>query len=48
MAFQTFTARMVRSTVLSELTKHLEFEMKGMPRFGFVKGQWLSFKTNKP
>ena len=48
MPFQTFTARLVRSVALSELTKHLEFEMKGVPRFGFVAGQWLSFKTNKP
>jgi ferredoxin-NADP reductase len=48
MPFQTFTARLVRSVVLSELTRHLEFEMKEVPRFGFVAGQWLSFKTNKP
>jgi ferredoxin-NADP reductase len=48
MPFQTFTARLVRSAALSGLTKHLEFEMKGVPRFGFVAGQWLSFKTNKP
>ncbi len=46
MRFQTFTARLVRSVPLSELTKHLEFEMKGVPRFSFVAGQWLSFKTN--
>lgn len=43
--YQTFTARLVRSTTLTELTKHLEFEMNA--RFGFVAGQWLSFKTNK-
>jgi ferredoxin-NADP reductase len=48
MPFQTFTARLVRSAALSELTKHLEFEMKGVLRFGFVAGQWLSFKTNLP
>lgn len=47
MALQTFTARLIRSVGLSELTKHLEFEMIGIPRFGFVAGQWLSFKTNK-
>jgi len=46
--FQTFTARLLRSTALSELTRHLEFEMKDVPRFGFVSGQWLSFKTNNP
>jgi len=48
MAFQTFTTRLRRSTSLSELTKHLEFEMIGPPRFGFVAGQWLSFKANMP
>lgn len=48
MAFQTFTARLSRSTALSELTKHLEFEIKSVPRFGFVAGQWMSFKTTKP
>ena|ERR1700690_290121 len=48
MPFQTFIARLVRSAGLSELTKHLEFEMKGVQRFGFVAGQWLSFKTNMP
>jgi ferredoxin-NADP reductase len=47
MPFQTFTARLVRSVPLSELTKHLEFEMQGLPRFGFVAGQWLSFKTHR-
>ncbi len=38
----------MRSTALSELTKHIEFEMKAVPRFGFVAGQWLSFKATKP
>jgi ferredoxin-NADP reductase len=47
-SFQTFTARLTRSTSLSEFTKHLEFEMKSVSRFGFVAGQWLSFKTAKP
>lgn len=46
--FQTFTAHLTRSVPLSELTKHLEFEMQGLERFGFVSGQWLSLKTNKP
>ena len=46
MPFHTFTARLVRSGALSDLTKHLEFEMNGHSRFGFVAGQWLSFKTN--
>ncbi|HZR58294.1 MAG TPA: FAD-dependent oxidoreductase [Terriglobales bacterium] len=48
MPFQTHTARLVRSTFLSEYTKHLEFEMLGVPRFGFVAGQWLSLKHTKP
>jgi ferredoxin-NADP reductase len=47
-SFQTFTARLGRSTSLSEFTKHLEFEMKSVPRFGFVAGQWMSFKATKP
>src|SRR6266705_2322832 len=46
--FQTFTARLVRSVPLSGPTKHLEFEMEGVPRFGFVPGQWLSLKQTKP
>ena len=46
MAFQTFTARLIRSTSLSDFTKHLEFETAD--KFGFVAGQWLSFKANKP
>jgi ferredoxin-NADP reductase len=46
--FQTFTACLLRSTALSEFTKHLEFEMKSVTRFGFVAGQWMSFKTTKP
>jgi ferredoxin-NADP reductase len=46
--FQTFTARLARSVALAEPTKHLEFEVPGQPRFGFVAGQWLSFKANKP
>ena len=48
MPFQSFAARLVRTASLSEFTKHLEFEMQGVRRFGFVAGQWLSFKTNKP
>jgi ferredoxin-NADP reductase len=46
--FQSFNARLLHSVSLSEQTKHLEFEMLGMPRFGFVPGQWLSLKANKP
>src|SRR6266852_8107965 len=46
--FQTFTTHLLRTQALSALTSHLEFEVKGVPRFGFLAGQWLSFKTNKP
>jgi ferredoxin-NADP reductase len=46
--FQTFRARVISSESLSRLTKHIEFELPSVPRFGFVPGQWLSFKTNKP
>jgi len=46
--FQTFTARLFHSEPLSELTKHLEFEVEGVLRFGFVAGQWLSMKTSMP
>jgi ferredoxin-NADP reductase len=46
--FQTRTARLIRSTPLSEFTKHLEFEVDGVPRFGFVPGQWLSVKASTP
>ena len=42
------TARLVRSTSLSEFTKHLEFEVQGAPQFGFVPGQWLSLTHTKP
>jgi ferredoxin-NADP reductase len=45
--FQNHTARLVRSVPLSEPTKHLEFEMEGGPRFGFVPGQWLSLKQTR-
>ena len=47
MAFQTLSARLVRSTSLSEFTKHLEFDVAA-PHFGFVPGQWLSLKQSKP
>jgi len=46
--FQNYTARLLQSTSLSEQTKHLEFALEGVPRFGFVAGQWLSLKTSKP
>ena len=46
--FRTFVARLVRTVALSELTRHLEFELRYVPRFGFVPGQWLSFKRDMP
>jgi ferredoxin-NADP reductase len=46
--FKTFTTNLTRTRALSPLTRHLEFEVKGAAGFGFVAGQWLSFKTNKP
>jgi ferredoxin-NADP reductase len=46
--FKTFDARVLRSVPLSEFTKHIEFEVSGVTRFGFVPGQWLSVKANTP
>jgi ferredoxin-NADP reductase len=46
--FQTYSAKLARVTPLTDFTKHLEFEMQSMPRFGFVAGQWLSVKHNLP
>jgi ferredoxin-NADP reductase len=46
--FQSFATRLLRSVSLSAQTKHLEFEVSGKTRFGFVAGQWLSFNTNRP
>jgi len=46
--FQNFSARLLRSVPLSEFTKHIEFEVQGVPRFGFVAGQWLSVKASTP
>lgn len=41
---QTYTARLIHSTALSERTKHLEFQVEYGVRFSFVPGQWLSVK----
>jgi ferredoxin-NADP reductase len=46
--FKTFEARVLRSTPLSEFTRHLELEVGGVSHFGFVPGQWLSVKANTP
>src|SRR5262249_35539237 len=48
MAFQTLTARLLNSRLLTEFTKHLEFEIEGVPRFGVVPGRGLSLKHTKP
>jgi len=45
MNLRTFTIRLTASTPLTELTRHLEFEVPGMDRFGFVPGQWLSLRA---
>ncbi|HTR23429.1 MAG TPA: FAD-binding oxidoreductase [Terriglobales bacterium] len=46
--FQTMSAKLVRTTPLSEFTNHLDLEVKDAPRFGFVPGQWLSVKATTP
>ncbi len=46
--FKTNQARVLRSSPLSEFTKHLELEVSGVPAFGFVPGQWLSVKAVAP
>lgn len=44
--FPTLKARLIQSRILSNMTKHLEFEVAGLPVFGFVPGQWLSVRAN--
>ncbi len=46
--FKTYGARVLRSVPLSEFTKHIELEVNGVTRFGFVPGQWLSVKARTP
>src|SRR5207253_8468649 len=46
--FKTLDARVLRSTALSEFTKHIDLEVNGVTRFGFVPGQWLSLKASTP
>src|SRR5271166_742256 len=46
--FKILDARVLRSVPLSEFTKHIELEVNGVTRFGFVPGQWLSVKATTP
>ncbi|MFZ3342365.1 MAG: FAD-binding oxidoreductase [Terriglobales bacterium] len=46
--FKTQAAKLVRSVALSDVTRHLEFEVDGAIHFGFVPGQWLSIKATTP
>jgi ferredoxin-NADP reductase len=46
--FQTLRARLIQASWLSSITRHLEFEMENVSRFGFVAGQWLSLKHTRP
>lgn len=46
--FRTLVARLTRSIPLSHVTKHLEFEVRGIARFSFVPGQWLSVSATTP
>src|SRR5215472_7665120 len=45
--FPSMKARLIGSTPLSDLTRHLEFEAVERP-FGFVPGQWLSLTHARP
>ena len=46
--FQNLRARLIDASWLSGITRHLEFEMENVSRFGFVAGQWLSVKHTRP
>ncbi|MBV9573702.1 MAG: FAD-dependent oxidoreductase [Acidobacteriales bacterium] len=46
-SFQSFSARLVNAKQLSLPTRHLQFEIEGKERFGFIPGQWLSFKASE-
>lgn len=38
------TARLTQSDILSDRTKHLEFEVQGEPQFNFIPGQFISVR----
>src|SRR3974390_1755612 len=42
------TARLVRTTFLSEQTKDLEFAVEGVDEFSFIPGQFVSIQQPKP
>ncbi|HEX8925914.1 MAG TPA: FAD-binding oxidoreductase [Terriglobales bacterium] len=44
---ELLTARLTKSVLLSEKTKHLEFEVEGVDRFDFVAGQFVSVREPK-
>lgn len=44
---QTFTARLTKSILLSQETKHLELTVEGMDEFRFTPGQFISIKESK-
>jgi ferredoxin-NADP reductase len=45
MTRQTLTARLKHSVPLSDLTKHLQFEIEEVPHFEFNAGQFVSMQT---
>jgi ferredoxin-NADP reductase len=44
MEHKLLTARLIRSVLISEKTKHLEFEVEDIPSFDFVAGQFVSIR----
>src|SRR3954467_10528089 len=42
---QTLTAPLRQSVPLSGVTKHLQFEIEGLPQFDFAAGQFVSIQT---
>lgn len=44
MEHKLLTARLMRSVLLSEKTKHLEFHIEEVPSFDFVAGQFVSVR----
>lgn len=44
MEHNLLTARLTRSEILSDRTKHLEFEVQERPKFDFIPGQFISIR----